>query len=76
MSLKLTTWNLEWFGPLLQGRERTLPIHAKKFTSAADKALQEKEKLRIVDEIRLVDPDILCIQEGPSTGCVALLKDF
>lgn len=76
MTLKLATWNLEWFGQLLQGKTRTLPINSKTVTKAADKAIQEMERQQIAEEIRMINPDILCIQEGPSTGKVQLLRDF
>jgi hypothetical protein len=76
MQLTLTTWNLEWFGQLLQNKTRTLPTESKSIRDAAGKARQELERQQIAEEIRLINPDILCIQEGPSTGKVQLLKDF
>lgn len=76
MPLKLATWNLEWFGQLMQGKTRTLPTQSKTLTEAADKALQELERQQIAAEIRLVNADILCVQEGPSTTKVALLREF
>ena len=76
MKLKLATWNLEWFGQLLQNKTRTLPAQSKAVTSAAGKAVQEMERAQIAAEIRAIDADILCVQEGPSTGKVSLLKDF
>lgn len=76
MKIKVATWNLAWFGQLLQGRTRTLPQNSKKVDDAAGKAIQERERLQIAEEIRLMDPDILCIEEGPSTGKVKLLRDY
>lgn len=76
MKLVLTTWNLEWFGQLLKGYDRTIATEAKRVTSAAGKRLQALQKTQIAEEIRLIGPDILCIQEGPSTGQVRLLEAF
>ena len=76
MGLRLTTWNIGWFGQLLQGKTRTLPLHSKTVTSASGKALQKLQRQQIAEEIRRIDPDILCIQEGPSTGNIARLKKF
>ena len=76
MGLRLTTWNIGWFGQLLQGKTRTLPLHSRTVTSAAGKALQQVQRAQIAEEIRRVDPDILCIQEGPSTGNIARLRAF
>ncbi|MAU95886.1 MAG: hypothetical protein CMP81_08360 [Fulvimarina sp.] len=76
MKLVLTTWNLEWFGQLLKGHDRTIATEAKRVTSAAGKRLQALQKAQIAEEIRLIGPDILCIQEGPSTGQARLLQAF
>ncbi|NSX56111.1 hypothetical protein [Parasulfitobacter algicola] len=76
MSIRLTTWNIAWFGQLLQGKTRTIPQRSKKVTSAAGKSLQELQRKQIAEEIRRMDPDILCIQEGPSTGNVDRLQSF
>lgn len=76
MGLRLTTWNIGWFGQLLKGMTRTLPLHSKKVTSASGKALQKLQRQQIADEIRRIDPDVLCIQEGPSTGNIKALHDF
>ncbi|MCG6115758.1 MAG: hypothetical protein MEQ84_11230 [Mesorhizobium sp.] len=76
MKIRLTTWNLEWFGQLLQGKTRTLPTQSKGVTSASGKHLQKLQRQQIAEEIRLVAPDILCIQEGPSVSRVALLDRF
>ncbi|WP_224815814.1 hypothetical protein [Hasllibacter sp. MH4015] len=74
--MKLTTWNIKWFGQLLQGMTRTTPQRSKKVTSSAGKALQRLQRERIALEIETINPDILCIQEGPSTGNIARLKTF
>ncbi|MEM8572577.1 MAG: endonuclease/exonuclease/phosphatase family protein [Pseudomonadota bacterium] len=74
MGLRVTTWNLEWFGKLLQGRGRSLS--GKPADSGAERALQQLQKEKIAEEIRAIDPDILCIQEGPSSGAVADLIGF
>ena len=66
MRLKLTRWNPEWFGQLLQGKTRTLPLLSKTVTKAADKTVQEMERTQIAEEIRMNNPDTLCIQEGSS----------
>ncbi|MCQ0987914.1 hypothetical protein [Jiella marina] len=76
MKLILTTWNLEWFGQLLKGYDRTISTEAQRVTSAAGKRLQALQKERIAEEIRLIGSDILCIQEGPSTGQAKLLQTF
>ncbi len=76
MKLRLTTWNLEWFGQLLQGKTRTIPSESKTVTSSVGKRLQQLQKDRIAEEIRLIGPDVLCIQEGPSVKRVGLLDDF
>lgn len=76
MGLTLTTWNIGWFGQLLKGMTRTLPMHSKKVTSASGKALQKLQRQQIAEEIRRINPDVLCIQEGPSTGNIEALHDF
>lgn len=76
MTLRVTTWNLEWFGQLLQGMTRTLPRESKAVRTAAGKALQRVQIEKIAEEIRLIDPDILCLQEGPSSGQVMRLRAF
>ena len=76
MPLRLCTWNIGWFGQLLQGKTRTLPMHSKTVTSRSGKALQKQQREQIAEEIRRIDPDVLCIQEGPSTGNIARLKKF
>lgn len=76
MGLTLTTWNIGWVGQLLKGMTRTLPLHSKKVTSASGKALQKLQRQQIAEEIRRIDPDVLCIQEGPSTGNIKALHDF
>ncbi len=74
--LRLTTWNIEWFGQLLQGRTRTAPQSSRRVTDPAGQALQKLQLDQIGAQIKAIDPDILCIQEGPSTGNVGLLEDF
>lgn len=76
MPIRMTSWNIGWLGQLLKGYTRTIPNKSKKVTSAAGRALQELQKQMIAEEIRRIDPDILCIQEGPSTGNVNRLSDF
>ncbi|MEM9715569.1 MAG: hypothetical protein AAF826_03525 [Pseudomonadota bacterium] len=76
MGLRITTWNIKWFGQLLQGKTRTVPKESKNVTSQSGKALQRLQKQKIAEEIRRVDPDILCIQEGPSTGNIKRLEKF
>lgn len=76
MGLKITTWNIAWFGQLLKGMTRTLPRHSKKVTSASGKALQKLQRQQIAEEIRRINPDVLCIQEGPSTGNIKALHEF
>ena len=76
MGLRLSTWNIAWFGQLLQGKTRTMPLHSRKVTSASGKALQALQRQQIAEEIRRIDPDILCIQEGPSTGNIQRLHSF
>ncbi len=76
MGMRLTTWNIAWFGQLLQGKTRTLPKLSKKVTSQSGKALQRLQRQQIAEEIRRIDPDVLCIQEGPSTGNIRRLHDF
>lgn len=74
MGLRLTTWNIAWFGKLLQGKERDL--YGKTVTSAAGKLLQRLQREKIAEEIVRIDPDVLCINEGPSTGSIGLLEAF
>jgi endonuclease/exonuclease/phosphatase family metal-dependent hydrolase len=74
--LRVTTWNLAWFGQLLQGRTRTTPQRSRAVTDAAGKALQALQVRQIGAEIEAIDPDILCVQEGPSTGNVQRLEAF
>jgi|GEM_PF-620885 len=76
MSIRLSTWNIAWFGQLLKGYTRTIPRESRRVTSSAGKALQSLQKEMIAEEIRRIDPDILCIQEGPSTGNVHRLQQF
>lgn len=76
MGMRLTTWNIGWFGQLLQGKTRTLPTQSRNVTSQAEKALQRLQRQQIAEEIRRIDPDVLCIQEGPSTGNIKRLHDF
>ncbi|MGR3322134.1 MAG: hypothetical protein ACU0DK_09410 [Pseudooceanicola sp.] len=76
MGLRLTTWNIAWFGQLLKGHTRTLPLHSRRVTSASGKALQQLQKEQIAETIRRIDADVLCIQEGPSTGNVERLEAF
>ncbi len=76
MPIRLTTWNIAWFGQLLQGKTRTLPLHSKTVRSAAGRALQQRQRDQIAEEIRRIDPDVLCIQEGPSTGNIQRLQHF
>jgi len=76
MGLRLTTWNIGWFGQLLKGKTRTLPLHSRDVTSDAGKALQSLQRQQIAEEIRRIDPDVLCLQEGPSTGNIAGLHEF
>lgn len=76
MPIRLTTWNIAWFGQLLQDKTRTLPRDSRRVTSQSGKALQKLQRRQIAEEIRRIDPDILCIQEGPSTGNISRLKDF
>jgi hypothetical protein len=74
--LKLASWNIGWFGQLLKGFTRTIPDQAEKVDTPEGKALQLLQKRQIAVEIRLIDPDILSIQEGPNTGAVGLLEDY
>ncbi|MCY0096110.1 endonuclease/exonuclease/phosphatase family protein [Hoeflea ulvae] len=76
MAIKLATWNLEWFGQLLQGKTRTIPTLSRPVDTAEGRARQKLERQQIATEIRLVNPDILCMQEGPSTTRVELLRAF
>lgn len=76
MGIRLTTWNIAWFGQLLKGYTRTLPRLSKPVQTAAGKALQKLQREMIAEEICRIDPDILCIQEGPSTGNVERLETF
>ena len=76
MPLRLTTWNIEWFGQLLQGKTRTIPRRSRDVTSQEGIALQVLQRQQIAEQIRRIDPDILCIQEGPSTGNIGLLEQF
>ena len=76
MSLRITTWNIGWFGQLLKGHTRTLPKKSFKVTKAKDLALQRLQREKIAEEILKIDPDILCIQEGPSTGNISMLEKF
>jgi hypothetical protein len=74
--LRLSTWNIKWFGQLLQGKTRTTPQKSRTVTDNAGKALQALQIQQIGAQIEAIDPDILCIQEGPSTGNVARLEAF
>ena len=56
MFIKLASWNIGWFGNLLQGRKRDLI--ATQITSAAGKALQKKQRRQIAREIELIDADV------------------
>ena len=74
MFIKLASWNIGWFGNLLQGRKRDLI--ATQITSGAGRALQKKQRRQIAREIELIDADILCILEGPAMSGAALLEAF
>jgi endonuclease/exonuclease/phosphatase family metal-dependent hydrolase len=74
--LRLTTWNIAWFGQLLQGKTRTIPKQSRDVTRPSEKALQALQIAQIGKEIEAIHPDILCIQEGPSTGNVHRLEAF
>jgi len=76
MPLRITTWNIGWFGQLLKGYTRTLPLHSSRVEGAAPLALQRLQREMIAEEILRIDPDVLCIQEGPSTGNVDHLATF
>ena len=76
MALRITTWNIGWFGQLLKGYTRTIPKDSKRVTGAAALALQRLQREKIAEEIQRIYPDILCIQEGPSTGNVDRLEAF
>ena len=66
-ALKLTTWNIEWMNKLFQ----TQPSGSTKFkTSAAEVEICE----RIAGVINDISPDILGVQEGPSSK--ARMKAF
>ncbi|MBM3984000.1 MAG: endonuclease/exonuclease/phosphatase family protein [Planctomycetes bacterium] len=71
-SIKIVTWNLEWFGMLLAGRARTM--NGKVASTATAKAALKAQRRRIAEELRTIGPDILCLQEGPKD--VALLEKF
>jgi hypothetical protein len=76
MPLRITTWNIGWFGQLLKGYTRTLPLHSKRVTGTTALALQRLQREKIAEQILRIDPDVLCIQEGPSTGNVDRLATF
>lgn len=76
MPLRITTWNIGWFGQLLKGYTRTIPKKSKRVTGAAALALQRLQREKIAEEILRIDPDVLCVQEGPSTGNVDKLEAF
>lgn len=76
MPLRIATWNIGWFGQLLKGYTRTIPKESKKVKGAAALALQRLQREKIAEEIVRINPDVLCIQEGPSTGNVHLLETF
>ena len=76
MPLRITTWNIKWFGQLLKGYTRTIPRESEKVTTASERALQREQRAQIAAEITRIDPDILCIQEGPSTGNINRLEKF
>jgi len=76
MTLRIATWNIAWFGQLLKGYTRTIPRNSKRVRGAAGLALQRLQREQIAEEILRIDPDVLCIQEGPSTGNIARLKTF
>ena len=75
MPIRIATWNIGWFGQLLKGYSRTIPKKSKPVKGAA-KVLQQLQREKIAEEIQRVDPDVLCIQEGPSTGNVERLEEF
>jgi hypothetical protein len=56
--LKITTWNIEHFARIL----------------ADDSSEMQRRRSAIADEIRQIDPDILCVVEGP--GDLTLLQEF
>jgi len=76
MGLRITTWNVAWFGQLLKGHTRTLPRNSKAVRGATEKALQALQRAKIAEQIIRLDPDVLCLQEGPSTGNVNRLESF
>lgn len=45
-------------------------------TSASGKALQKLQRQQIAEETRRINPDVLCIQEGPSTSNISALHNF
>jgi hypothetical protein len=56
--IKITTWNIEHFAKVLAGNTEQ----------------DQRRKQAIADEISQIDPDILCIIEGP--GDITLLQSF
>jgi endonuclease/exonuclease/phosphatase family metal-dependent hydrolase len=76
MPLRIATWNIGWFGQLLKGYTRTIPRESKRVRGAAALAKQHLQREKIAEEIQRVDPDVLCIQEGPSTGNIGRLRAF
>ncbi|MEM1365313.1 MAG: hypothetical protein AAGH82_06130 [Pseudomonadota bacterium] len=82
--ITVTTWNIKWFGQLLQGRKRSMPGWSKddqgryfdQLTAPTDLQTQALEREMIAEQIRRINPTILCIQEGPSLKLIPLLVEF
>jgi endonuclease/exonuclease/phosphatase family metal-dependent hydrolase len=74
MSIKITTWNIAWMHKLLNGSERS--ARGGRLTDPDDIANLAKQRAQIARQIELMDPDVLCIQEGPSMRSMDKLEAF
>lgn len=60
--MRIVNWNIEWMNHWISGNDR--PVWGSNSLSVAD-ARQVAE--RVARVIRTLDPDLICIQEGPSS---------
>ncbi len=74
MSIKITTWNVAWMHKMLHGMERTML--GRVLTDRKDKEILAKQRAQTARQIELMNPDILCLQEGPSVKALDKLRAF
>lgn len=77
MSLRVATWNIEWFGNLFDGRSA---LKLDDEWSARYKVTRAEQGAAIAKVLRRLDADLLLVVEAPNTGrrqsTVRALKNF